>query len=594
MTTTRHYRVNAETMRLPDILWKGVFEVPWHQREFDWNPENVEQFWDDIHSNLENGEKDYFIGSITLTERGVRLFHIQDGQQRLTTYSMMLAALRDIVPDEHKSRVHTVIYDIDHGAMPSGTENLRIKHQERDQNNYSAIMKGEQIPRNGKLNRAQELLTKKANQLDQTHAIELLDYLMVSVIANRTINRTDNATQVFETLNDRGKQVDQVDLLRNFLYSHLKPERIDLGRQIHRNLEDMKREAHDPKESKTKTRLTAYVQCALKCRYGPIRKKYLYQDAKKAIQEEIAATGTANADETVRKLTAYLCDQNNIKAFIGLYQGNEHTTEIAEFTQAAGTASRRRNMRDYVRELSEYKAVSLPITFAVITSFLNAPQGERTQIARTGHKIVQDFNALIMRTAMAQPRFVTSAIEEVIAKWAKEITEGINNNTQKRISKEIAEEDRENVWTDSAFQEKMESLRFPGTREGDNKARRLLYALYRQQQGDLPPLDNRLTLEHVLPESVEHVGGWGPQFTSDNHERYAKMLGNMTLLMASDNKSNAFNESFENKRPTFQMSAIRANRHIAGNDEWTPDTVLKRQYQLVKDACQVWKPSGPR
>ena len=161
MTSTRKYRVSSKTMRLPDILWEGIFEVPWHQREFDWNTENVEQFWDDIQRNLENGEDDYFIGSITLTERGGHLFHIQDGQQRLTTYSMMLAALTDLVPGEHKSRVHTTIYDIEHGAISSGTDNLRIKHQERDQNTYSAIMKGEQITPNGKLNKAQELLTKK-------------------------------------------------------------------------------------------------------------------------------------------------------------------------------------------------------------------------------------------------------------------------------------------------------------------------------------------------------------------------------------------------------------------------------------------------
>ena len=431
MTSFREYRVSAETMRLPDILWAGVFEVPWHQREFDWDTEHVEQFWDDIQRNVENGEDDYFIGSITLTERVGRHFYIQDGQQRLTTYSMMLAALMDIVPDDHKSRVYTVIYDIEHGTMPTGTENLRIKHQERDQNNYSAVMRGQQITSNGKLSKAQEVLTKQASQLDQAQAIKLLDYLMASVIANRTINRTDNATQVFETLNDRGKEVDQVDLLRNFLYSHLKPEDTDLGSQIHRNLEDMKREAHDPKQYRNKTRLNAYVQCALKCRYGHIRKEYLYEDAKKAIQQEIIGKGNENSDETVRELTAYLCNRNNIKVFIVLYQGHEHATEIAEFTKASGAETRRRNMRDYVRELGEYKAVSLPITFAAVARFLNAPQWERAQVARAGHRIVQDLNALIMRTAIAQPRFVTSAIEEVIAKWGKEIMEGINKQYPK-------------------------------------------------------------------------------------------------------------------------------------------------------------------
>ena len=593
MTTTREYRVSAETMRLPDILWEGVFQVPWHQREFDWDPEHVEQFWDDIQRNVENGEDDYFIGSITLTLGSGHFFRIQDGQQRLTTYSMMLATLRDIVPDTHKTLIYPVIYDIAHGTMPIGTPDVRIKHQERDRNNYSVIMKGERITSGGKLSEAQEVLAKKADKLDRDQALALLDFLMTSVIANRTINCTDNATQVFETLNDRGKEVDQVDLLRNFLYSHLRSERGDLAHQIHRNLEDMKRRVHDNRQYKSKTRLNAYVQCALECRYGHIRKKFLYQDAKAAIQEEIVANGNENAEEIVRELTAYLCDPTNINTFIALYQGDENAEEITNFTQSAGAANRKRNMRDYVRELSEYKAVSLPITFAAVTRFLNVPQGERSRVARAGHKIVQDFNALIMRTAIVQPRFIPSAFEAVIAKWGKEIMESINNDTQERISKEMIQVDRENVWNDSAFQEKVKGLRFSRAKDSNRKAKRLLYALYRQKQSDLPQLDNHLTLEHILPESVDHVAGWGPHFTDDNHESYANMLGNMTLLMSSDNKgTTSFNETFENKRPTLQNSAIQANRTIADSDKWTPESIRKRQRLLAKDACQVWKPSG--
>ena len=505
MTSTRKYRVSAETMRLPNILYKGVFQVPWHQREFDWDPENVEQFWDDIQRNVENDEEDYFIGSITLTQKSDRLFHIQDGQQRLTTYSMMLAALLHKVPDEHKARVHTIIYDIEHGMIHTGTENLRIRHQASDQNKYSSIMKGEQLSPNGKLHKAQIVLMKKTSQLDQVQAIELLDYLMASVIANRTINRTENATQVFETLNDRGKEVDQVDLLRNFLYSHLRNDRSDLASQIHRNLEEMKREAHDRKQYKNKTRLIEYVHCALKCRYGHIRKKFLYQDVKQAILEEIVTKGKESAEDTVRELTEYLRTPNNISAFIALYEGNDHAEAINEFTTTAGASNRRRNMRDYVRELSEYRAVSLPITFAVVTRFLNASPRERRPIAKAGHRIIQDLNALIMRTAITQRKFAPSNFEDVTTKWGKEIMECLNKDSQMRISKEIAKEVQDQIWDDNVFTEKMESQRIVAR----NKAKHLLYSLYRQKQSDLPPLDKYLTLEHILPESVDHVAGWG-------------------------------------------------------------------------------------
>ena len=592
MTSTRKFRVSAETMHLAKILWKGVFQVPWHQREFDWEPENVEQFWDDIQRNVENDEEDYFIGSITLTQENDHLFYIQDGQQRLTTYSMMLAALLHKVPDEHKARVYTVIYDIEHGMMPTGTDNLRIRHQESDQNTYSSIMNGEQLSPNGKLHKAQVALMKKTSQLNQIEAISLLDYLLAFVIANRTINRTDNATQVFETLNARGKEVDEVDLLRNFLYSHLESPYSNLALQIHRNLEDMKEKVRTLWKKRGKAPLDVYVQCALKCRYGHIRKNYLYQDAKHKIQEEITINGKENAEKTVRELTAYLCNPKNINVFMVLFQGNEYADEINSFTNAVGSANRRRNMHDYVRELSEYKAVSLPITFAVMTRFLNAPTEEQKPIAKAGQRIVQDLDALIMRTAIVQMKFAPSVFEVAIAKWGKEIMDSINSDTQRRISKEIIKEDRNQVLDDSLFQEEMVGLRFPNKKDA-SKAKHMLYSLYRRVQSDLPQFDNRLTLEHVLPESADHVDGWGPHFTDDNHERYAKMLGNMTLLMSSDNKgTTSFNETFENKKPTLQNSAILANRAIADNDNWTPAAIQRRQHRLAKEACQVWKPSG--
>ena len=59
------------------------------------------------------------------------------------------------------------------------------------------------ISPNGKLSRAQEVLRNRAELLNEAQASALFKYLLDSVIANKTINETANATQVFETLNDR-------------------------------------------------------------------------------------------------------------------------------------------------------------------------------------------------------------------------------------------------------------------------------------------------------------------------------------------------------------------------------------------------------
>ena len=592
MTITSEFRVSAETISVAHLLQEGKFNVPWHQREFDWDTGHVEKFWDDIWDSCKSGQRDYFIGSITLTEASNHVFDIQDGQQRLTTYSMMVAVLRDEVSETFRLNAQRILYDIHPDVVQTDENNLelRIRHQEQDRGKYAVIASGKKNTPNGKLSRAQASLTKKSKELERDQAENLLQYLLRWVIANKTVNKTENATQIFETLNARGKNLNQVDLLRNFLYSHLGEGRNDVRENIHRNLEEMKRSARSTHGRKN-DQLDAYVRCALQCRYGHIRSKSLYEDAKGFISKEIKEKGETNAIKTIGEIAEYLSNPRNIIAFKSVYQGDSLGQEITDLISAAGTKNNRRNMGDYIRELKEYK-VSLPVTFAVLSQFLNANDTNKKAIANAGHRIVQNLNALIMRTATMQRSFKPSIIEKTIAKWGNDIINALDNNTHRRIVDEITLNDRERVWDDNEFVEKMAELRFPKAKSTNGKAKRLLYALYQHEQNDLPSYD-RLTLEHVLPESPEHVIGWGPHFDNDNHERYSLMPGNMTLLSPSDNKGTAtFNQSFENKKGTFQNSTIRANQEIANNEKWTPDIVSNRQRRLAKIACEVWKPIG--
>ena len=73
------------------------------------------------------------------------------------------------------------------------------------------------------------------------------------------------------------------------------------------------------------------------------------------------------------------------------------------------------------------------------------------------------------------------------------------------------------------------------------------------------------------------------------------MLGNMTLLAKSENKSDdKFNESFANKKAVFEQSFVQVNRDIAEHDEWSPSAIAQQQSKWATIACQVWKPHGPR
>ena len=86
-------RITSEVRLVSEVLYSGRFEVPWHQRYYDWKEEQVHELQADLKDALENGKTCYFLGSIMLvkpTETGP--LRINDGQQRLITLSLLIAA----------------------------------------------------------------------------------------------------------------------------------------------------------------------------------------------------------------------------------------------------------------------------------------------------------------------------------------------------------------------------------------------------------------------------------------------------------------------------------------------------------------------
>src|SRR5437870_6559881 len=74
------------------MLTAGYYRIPRFQRPYSWDRENVQEFWDDI---VRDAPPDYFIGSMVVYKEGNQRFGVVDGQQRLTTITILLCALRN-------------------------------------------------------------------------------------------------------------------------------------------------------------------------------------------------------------------------------------------------------------------------------------------------------------------------------------------------------------------------------------------------------------------------------------------------------------------------------------------------------------------
>lgn len=107
-------KITCLDKEIKKVFETGYYHIPRFQRPYSWEKEHITEFWTDT---IAESETDYFIGSIVVYKKDNELFGIVDGQQRLTTITMILCALRDFYLSEgvesSAKGIHTLIEKID-------------------------------------------------------------------------------------------------------------------------------------------------------------------------------------------------------------------------------------------------------------------------------------------------------------------------------------------------------------------------------------------------------------------------------------------------------------------------------------------------
>jgi uncharacterized protein with ParB-like and HNH nuclease domain len=85
-------KIESTDQDIRNLLSSGYFRIPRFQRPYSWTTENIQEFWDDV---VRDRPVDYFIGSMVTFKEGSQRYAVVDGQQRLTTITILLAVLRN-------------------------------------------------------------------------------------------------------------------------------------------------------------------------------------------------------------------------------------------------------------------------------------------------------------------------------------------------------------------------------------------------------------------------------------------------------------------------------------------------------------------
>ncbi|MDF7672284.1 DUF262 domain-containing protein [Lactobacillus sp. ESL0701] len=213
--------MKADTAHLFDFLSqnKTIFEIPVFQRNYEWDEEQCEQLFNDLVLASQNN-RDHFIGTIVyVSETGSNLSHLNriiDGQQRLTTLTLLLRAIAN-QDEEHCQEIEEEFL---FNKYLTANNHLKFKPIEHDISAFNAVMNNKLIEFNepSKIIENYRFFEQKLQNspIKIAELYEAMNHFeLVWIELNN--NQVENPQEIFESLNSTGKSLSASDLVRNFL-----------------------------------------------------------------------------------------------------------------------------------------------------------------------------------------------------------------------------------------------------------------------------------------------------------------------------------------------------------------------------------------
>ena len=569
------------------LFCSGRFTVPWHQRRYDWKPDHVDELLHDFADAIDANRSCYFLGTLILVESTPGRWRINDGQQRMVTMSLLCACLLRMFVDHNDShRAHMalrVLFDIDENSTDalgnSDRLNPRLTPPRDDKTRYNLMIRGRRIGANGKLSLAWRQIDTFVAGMGHAKSRRFFDFLMQKVeVACLHIPDSVDPNSVYETINCRGKRLEDLDLIRNHLYSYFNADD-DAPRRdfVHENLESIRTHLRDD------SRFTEYARCYFQCRYGFLRKNNFYRETRRHIRSGV--DHSERGSDYVYDLVNDFAVRENVELFRIVSTPSRGYRFVDEFAGASGHSASARNLATFLRELHTY-TVTQPLLFALLSRYVaETDVRRRRRLAKWVHARIKHVTSFVMRTAFVAPKFEPSHFEGEFSDLAARVRSAADVYTVD-IDRCLTECDSTyGIIDDNKFKTRMSEVELRDAK----KIKRFLFGVNCGVQPDADLMSEmRCTIEHILPKATQYWLTW-LAFEHVDPEEWINRLGNLTLLGRHDNKpGEAENRNFAAKKGAYVRSAIQLTRDVGTCTDWTPQEVAKRQRRLVDLAARVW------
>lgn len=538
------------------------FVIPIYQRTYSWTEKECTQLWEDVYKAGSDDSIDvHFIGSIVYIEDGLSNNTkrapnlVIDGQQRLTTITLLLAALADAVGDEEPVEGFTadeIRETLLTNHRRSGDEFYKLLLTRTDRDTLKAIVGQLDLPSPKSDRIVENYDTFKARLMAGDAVVETIckglgKLIMVDIALSR---EHDNPQLIFESMNSTGRELSQADLIRNFVLMGLEPDyQTKLYEHYWHPMEE------DFGQAAYTAHFDSFMRHYLTVRTGNIPRLGDVYEAYKAYARQVQSKG-GTIEDLVKEVRSYA------RFYCVIALGHQTEPKLAEAFQD-------------IRELRV--DVAYPFLLEVFDDFDN---GRLT--SAEFHDVLRMVEAYVFRRAICS--IPTNSLNKTFANFARTIDK--NDYLSSVRTYFFGMKSYRRFPRDEEFIQELK------TRDLYNFPRRSYWLRRFENHGRKERVHvDDYTIEHILPQDPNLSAKWrselGPE-AEQVQERWLHTLGNLTLTGYNSEYSNrAFCEKRDMK-DGFKHSPLRVNEGLGATEAWNEEAIQARAAKLAKEAARVW------
>jgi uncharacterized protein with ParB-like and HNH nuclease domain len=524
------------------------YQIPDYQRPYSWDKDNLSDLVDDlINAYLSNKEENYFCGSLVLVDnKNDSRFDIIDGQQRTTTFTILACVFRDIYFTDLSPKSKKYIQNSIQDEFEENKRKLKFLTNENYQIDFEeTVLKKidfidtkhieKDFPNNKYLQNAHFLRSFLVEKISDelinidNFVIWFYENVVLTVI---TCPSQDSAIQIFNVLNDRGMPLSSIDILKSSLMQKIKDSKED-------------RRAFKTKWEEINSNL-----------------KFLNFDIESMLTTYLYYKIATNPKSRLDKELINVFEKEDKNSL-------EIINEINEFSKSYINLLTKEDKYVYCLK---YLRHNYYWTSILCTALFHK------------YEYIDELKKLLL--AYYYQNWIAGATVARIKQTSFNILKAVKSN---KSIEDIKKEIKQNINKYSTTKTYLEELSgsWVYRKKWDKPILLLLEYFFTEDTNQkFIPIDNKLHLEHILPQKPFEYG-WDKIFTEDEIYTWTNSLANLTLLSMRKNVQ-AINYDFKKKKDIYQnadnvITAYTLTQDIINNyQQWTTQELKKRGDELVE------------